>query len=197
MARQKKSIIKSVITWLLLLLFLAGGIGVICHFVGIDKDDITDIVNPTFRVVSGESVFKADKENVFYLPASGQARFEIKGTKGYTAKVIPNVTAETDFEYTVDGISYPYSGETDLSYAFDLKCYDNVLTINTDSDYTLESMLSKLWGIDKEFVTVNEHENFSFYKLLVTSLNGENVEILLNIQVTDITVYPDKIIFGR
>lgn len=192
MARQKKSKIISIITWLLLLLLLVGGIGAICHFAGIGKDDITDIVNPVFRIEYNSNVYKTDTENVIALPKDGRARFEVKGTKSYSAVIVPNVTTETDFTYTVNGKVYPYSGEKDLSKAFDIKCYDNAFTVTTDGDYTLENILFKIWGV--ETVTISEHGDFPLYKLIVTSSSGEIVEMLISLTVTGITL-PANIVF--
>lgn len=193
MAKQNKSKIISIITWVIVLLLLVGAIGAIIHFTGINKDDITDIVKPVFRVEYDGKVYKADTENVIDLPQSGQARFEVKGTNKYTVIIAPNVTAETDFDYTVNGKTYPYGGEKDLSFAFDLKKYDSAFTLSADNDYSLESVLSKIWGVDD--ISVNEHDNFPLYRIVVTSSNGETIEMLFGSRVDGVIISPDKIIF--
>lgn len=192
MARQKKSKLLTEIMCGVLLLLLIGSIEAILHFTDIGKDDIVDIVNPTFRVVSSESVFKPDGENIFVLPESGQVRFEVKGTNSYTVAVLPNVTDETDFTYSVNDKTYQFGDEADLSYGFDLKCYDSAFTINAESDYTLVSVLSKLWGIEN--ITVSKNDNSPVYKLVVTSSKGEVVDILLTTCILGITL-PENIIF--
>ena len=137
MAKRKKSKILNVITWLLLLLLLVGGIGAICHFAGITKDDITDLVNPAFRVEYDGKVYKTDTENnVIALPTNSQARFEVKGVKGYTVAVAPNVTDETDFTYSINGKAYPYSGEN-LALAFDINYYDGAFAVVLGDDFKI------------------------------------------------------------
>ncbi len=177
MARQKRSKIISVITWLLLLLLLVGGIGAICHFAGIGKDDITDIVNPTFRVEYAGKVYKADTENVIVLPKSGQARFEIKNCENCAVKVLPNVNAETDFIFTVDGQEHKYSEVQDLTAVF-IKAnnvYGDYFVIDCNNDFSLESVLSMLYDIEQ--ITISEHVNIPPYKIVVTSSNGQVIEL--------------------
>lgn len=189
---KKKINFASVVTRLLILLLFVCGIVVTLRFAGIGKDDIKDIITPVFRVEYGGEIYKTDTENLIALPESGEVRFEVKCANSYSVVIVPNVTAETDFSFTVNGLEYPYSGEKDLSRGFELTCYDNAFTINTDEDYTLESVLSKIWGTDN--VTVSEHDTFPLYKLVVTSSSGEKIEILLSFYIMSITL-PENIVF--
>lgn len=198
MAKQKKSKFVSVITWLLLLLLLIGCIGLILHFLGIGKDDITDIINPTFRVEYDGNVYKADTENVLALPESGQARFEIKNCESCTVKVLPNVTDETDFTFTADGNERKYSDVSDLTAVFiqTNNVYGEYFIIDCDNDYSLESVLSSALGADSVVIPVAEITDP--YKLVVTSSDGEVIEILFggtHIYGFDIVLNPSSIIF--
>lgn len=193
MAKRKENKIVRIVTWLLLLLLLVGGIGAVLHFVGIGKDDITDIINPTFRVEYDGNVYKTDTENVLAIPEGGQARFEVKNGGDCSVKIVPNVTAETDFSYIVDGQTYMYSEENDLSVVFDLQVYKGAFTVNFDNATSIESVLSKIWGTDK--IIINDIKSFSFYKIVVTSLSGEVIEILCYVPITGITLSPESIVF--
>lgn len=194
MTKQKKSKIVNLISLFLLLLLLVGGIGAICHFAGISKEDITDLVNPAFRVEYDGKVYKTDTENnVVALPTNSQARFEVKGVKGYTVAVVPNVTDETDFTYLINGKTYPYSGEN-LALAFDINYYDGAFAVVLGDDFSLEYVLSRLWGTDTDTVTVGEHGDFPFYKFVVTSISGEVIELPFGSSVLGLTI-PDTIYF--
>lgn len=193
MARQNKSKFVSVIIWLLLLLLVVAGIGAVLHFTGIGKDDKADIDESTFRIEYGGEVYKADTENIIALPEKGKVRFEVKGTSSYSVNIVPNVTPETDFSYTVNGVTYKYGEKTDLSHAFDLKRYDGAFTIDSDDDYTLDSILSKLWQGDNK-ITIGKRGNFPAYKCEVISSTGETIDLLLTTCITGIKI-PENIVF--
>lgn len=194
MARQKESKLQKIFVWLILLLLLCGCIGVVAHFVGITKDDIKDIFNPTFRVVYGEETYATDTENVLILPTSGQARFDIRNCDGYTVQVLPNVTEETDVTFTIDGVEHRYSDTGDLTAVFleTRNMYGSYFLIDCDNDYTVDSVLSAVWGAEIRLET----GIILPYKLIITSTSGETVVIYIQIgnTATGITL-PDHIIF--
>lgn len=191
MAKQKKSKFVNFVTWLLLLLLLLGGIGVILHFAGIGKDDISDMVNPTFRVEYDGNAYKTDTENIVSISQGGQARFEVKNSGGFTVEVVPNLTAETDFSYSVNGQTHMFSEENDLSGVFGLQVFDGAFTVNFDNATSIESVLSTIWGT--EDITVGERGSFPLYKITVVSSRGETVNIFLYYGITKIEL-PESII---
>lgn len=193
MARQKKSKIASVITWLVLLLLLIGAIGAIVRLSGIGKDDITDMIKPTFRVEYDEKSYTVDNQNSVVLLKGNEAEFAVKNGNKFSVRVLPNVTEETDFTYTVNGKTYLYSGEKDLTEAFGIKIFENTFVIDMSRDYSLENVLSKVWG--GETVTVGEHGSFPYYKLVVTSSDGKTVEMVLQFDVSKVVLTPDIIVF--
>lgn len=192
MSKSNKSKLVSFITLIVVLLLLVVAVGAICHFAGIGKDDITDIVNPVFRIEYDGKVYKTDTDNSLALPNSGQARFEVKGVDSFTVKVAPNVTEETDFTYTVNGQTYSYLAEKDLTAVFDLKFYDNAFALDMGTNYGLENVLARIWGTDD--IIVGEHGNFPLYKIVVTASNGEIIEMPFGVSVTGISI-PDHIVF--
>lgn len=193
MARQKKSKIVNVITWLLLLLLLAGGIGALCHYSGIDKDDVINAVYPVFRVEYGGKTYKSTTANNAVVGLeNGRNRFEVKGTDSFSVVIVPNVTAETDFTFSVGNEDCKYSEETDLSVAFDLQCYDNAFTLTAD-DCSLETILSKIWG---KPVTIGERANIPPYKIVVTSANGEVIDLIFPyVESTGLRLSSENIVF--
>lgn len=176
MTRQKNSKIVNLITWLLLLLLLVGGIGAICHFSGVNKDDIKDMLNPVFRVeYDGKEYTGSD--NVIDLPTDGQAKFAVKGTNGYKVKVLPNAIAEADITYSVDGTPYAYSEENLTSVFVDNdSVYAECFYVNCMQSYALIDVLSRLWG--GRPVEIKDGEINNPYKIVITSSNGEAIELL-------------------
>lgn len=63
---------------------------------------IKDLTNSAFCVEYAGKEYTGEN-NVITLPTDGQAMFTVKGCDGYTVKIVPNVTVETDFTYTVNG----------------------------------------------------------------------------------------------
>lgn len=189
MSRYKKSKFVSSISIIILLL---GCIGVVLYLSGVRKDDLTDIINPVFRVEYDDNIYKADTDNIISLPSKGQARFEVKGTDGYSVKVVPNVVEECDFNYTVNGKSYSYFAEKDLSSAFELQSYASAFVLDMSEKYDIESVLSRLWGSDN--ITVGEHESFILYKFVVTSVDGQVIELPFGSSAIKI-VLPESIVF--
>ena len=194
MARRNKSENKivSVIIWLLLLALLVGGVAMVLHFAGIGKDDITDIFKPTFRVEYGENVYKTDTENILDVPLSGQARFGIKNCESCTIKVLPDVTAETDFTFTVNGQEKKYSEVEDLTAAFIRKnnVYGDYFIIDFDENYAVESVLSRVYETNN--VEVGERTVTYPYKIVVTSSEGEKIEISLRFEAKVAKITLDK-----
>ncbi len=191
MARRKNNLI-NFITWLLLLLLLACCVGAVIRYSGITKDDITDLVKPTFRIECEGQVFKTDTENVYVMPVFGQARFDIKNSERCTVKVLPNVTKETDFTFTVAGKEQKYSEVGDLTAVF-LKTnnvYGDYFVIDFGEDYKIQSVLSRFYGTNE--IILPEGCNPS-YKLVVSS-GAEKIEIILCFDVETI-VLPESIVF--
>ena len=141
---KRKSKLSSLIIAVVALLVLAFVVGVIVKFTRIG-DDLTDLFDTSFRVEYNGVNYKGEN-NEIYLKNNEQARFEVKSVNGYSVVVKPNVTSQTDFTYTVDGVSYKYS-ETNLTKAFCTQ--DNFQSgyfkLNAFENYSLESVLSKLY----------------------------------------------------
>ena len=191
MARQKKSKTANIITLLLLLLLLAGSIGAICHFSGIGKDDITDIVNPVFRVEYDGNIYNANTESVITLPTKGQAQFKVKGVDSYKVTVTPNVTPETDFVFEVGNAAAYRFSQTRLSPLFisEDSIRNGSFYLNCLSDYSLESVLSKLYD-SAEIKVLGSIE--CPYLLTFTA---KNITIKFVIFVPKITLSESNIIF--
>lgn len=140
---KRKSIFKSLLTAVVILLVIALAVGLIFKYTKAG-DRIRDLVNPAFRIEYDGKNYEG-KNNVIALPAEGQARFKVKGAESYKVMLTPNVTSETDFEYETNDGLYRYS-QTDLSKVFTYTVKNGILYFNCLEDYSLESVLSKLHG---------------------------------------------------
>lgn len=197
MAKRTGSRFDKLIAWLLVLFLLFGCIGVLFYLLKIDKDDIVSILKPEFYVEYDGQVFETGTENVITLPESGQARFDVKNCESYIVQILPNVTDETDFIYTVKGEEYRFSDITGLTAAFfeSDNIYGNYFIIDCDKDYSLGNVVSSTLGAS---VTINDSVE-NPYLLVVTSSDGKKIEIAFGgvynyIDVTGISL-PESIVF--
>ena len=173
--RGKKSKFLSivlVVAVVLVILLAFGGLSK-CSAV---KDKVTDIISPSFGVELDGKTYKGDG-NCIQLPSKGQVIFNVKNGGGYRVEVKPNVTAETDFDYSVGDKTYPYGGE-DLTASFidSKQIFGEMFVIDCDQNMSLQSVLSRVWGGAEVSVTVPE--GVWLYKLVVTSAGGGTVSFL-------------------
>lgn len=175
MAMRKKSIFKTVMIWLLLLLLLVGGIGAVCYFAGIGKDDITDIVKPTFRIEYDGRIYKTTTENLIDLPCDGQAVIKVKNGGQYSVKVSPFAT----YSFTMNGekrlldksediTEFLINGSEVLSDYFIMNC-DGIL---------LQKAIKKMCGSSNEYVFSGNANDFCL-NLFITSETGELITVKL------------------
>ena len=63
-------------------------------------------------------IMKQDAENKFVVKYTFGA--VNKDISGYTLKIVPNVSHDNDFDFTVDGEIYSFGAEEDLTKGFDI-----------------------------------------------------------------------------
>jgi hypothetical protein len=191
---NKQNTVVKVITYIIVLLLLAGAVGAIVKFTGI-VDKIREATDTSFHIVIDDTSYTGSDNNI-KLQSEGQSKFEIKNGGECSVKVLPNVTKDNDFSYTADGVEHSYL-ETDglTSVFFSNDCiYGDYFILKYDKDFTLESILSQLYnGVE---IVLSENNLSAPYVLVVTSESGESISfnLCLNIPVTDI-VLPSEIIF--
>lgn len=188
---KRKTVLKRIISAVLVLLLLALILGAIYKFTDVG-DIITDLLDKDFRVELDGLTYKGD-DNKITLRVNEQMRFIVKGANGYKVTITPNVTDETDFVYTVDGLVYRYS-DINLSKVF--LSQDNTQSgyflLNALDDYTIESVLSKVY--EGKTVIVNNSLIYP-YVLTITS-KDKTIRFLICIDdVTGITLDCENIIF--
>lgn len=216
--------IVKVLIFAVYVLLILGIIGAIIYFVGNSESGMY-VMYGTEKLVSGNSgiTIEWNEENK-------TAEFQIGNSDGWgvysvtdcTAKIVPNVNDDTDFEYTISGISgtQKYSYETDLTAAFveDYSSYSgNGFEINEDggftlcidsaysdsvlgSDYCMQYMLYKVYG-GKEITLSSavDMTTYPYFAVKVTSPDGKSSItipfILSEVEVTDFVVRTSKFFF--
>lgn len=136
------------------------------------------------------------------LSCTEETKFTVKYTfansKSYSVKVVPNVTEETDFEYTVDGEVYKFSDIKDLTEVFKVKLYDDYFTVE------MPEHMSKVMEVLYEGQNVELPDGIDlmakpYFKLVAKSYNEKDeVTILLTravIHVDGIEIDPEIIPF--
>ncbi len=183
--RFLKTIVKVLIAAVYVLLIL-GIIGGIIYLVG-NADSGMYVMYGTQKLVSGNSGITIEwneENNTATFQVGNSDDWGVYAVTDCTAKIVPNVNDDTDFEYTVSGISgtQKYSSETDLTAAFveDYSSYSgNGFTINEDGDFTL--------CIDSAYSDSVLGSDYCMQYMLYKVYGGK--EIMLSSAI-DMTTYP-------
>ncbi|MCD7729840.1 MAG: hypothetical protein LUI60_08060 [Clostridia bacterium] len=138
-----KTIVKVLIFAVYVLLIL-GIIGAIVYFIGSSESGMY-VMYGTQKLVSGNggiTIEWNDENNTATFQIGNSDDWGVYTVEDCTAKIVPNVNDDANFEYTIAGISgtQKYSSETDLTAAFveDYTSYGgNGFKINEDGEFTL------------------------------------------------------------
>lgn len=204
MSEKKKSVLKNILCWLLVVLFALVAIGVVVFVIkdyasnkeegsnkvqgggffhdifegvgGIVGDIIGDTTEKRIAVTyNGERLKDGDSVE---LPESGQARFEVENGGKYTVQVLPNVTEETDFNFVVGGVPRSFLSQGDLCERFVSPNNKTEKYFNVSCSYekfTVEGILLVLYGSNVQVKTDIEYP----FKLVVTGSNGSSITVNL------------------
>lgn len=187
---KRKSIFGRIVLAVIVLLLLALLIGALCKFTRVG-DYVKDLFDITFRVEYDGVNYKGNN-NTISLPPNKQARFNVKGANGYKVAITPNVTAETDFTYTVDGVEHKYS-ETNLTSVFlsQENMQSGYFELNIIENYTIESVLSKLYDGQTILIDVD----LSTPYLLTITSDESKVQFVIGLGVKGVSLDIDRIVF--
>ena len=92
-----------------------------------------------------------------------------KDISGYTLKIVPNVSHDNDFDFTVDGEIYSFGAEEDLTKGFDITQNENDFVVS--GNYTMQSILQRLYP-DKE-VSFNQDDVDNSVSLILVKRKKE------------------------
>lgn len=186
-----------IITYILIVLLLVGTVGIVIKFTNGGTTDFK-----TFYVeADGKTYLDSGK----FALKHGENRFETKYTfannnadkhKGYTVKIVPNTTEETDFNFVFNGETISFGSIGDLTASFDIR-KDKTGFCIVDNGITVESVLQDIFG-DIELNDIQFDYSKAYFNLIVSSYNGENsvvIELLVNVPVTGVDLDKDDIVF--
>jgi hypothetical protein len=178
MVSSKKHSVKlsKVLSYVVVILLLAAICGCLAYFTNGFTSDFK-----TFYVESNGNTYLSNTSG-YILSAEKENRFDVKYTfsalskevNGYSVKIVPNVTNETDFDFKVGDDVYSFGAEPDLTKGFDIVYYDDYFII--DGNYSMQSVLNKLYP--ESVVTFEENEvkwDEDLYTLLVYSYNEKSI----------------------
>ena len=172
-AKQTGKKVTKVIAYILVVLVIAGVIGVIVRFTGGFTSDFK-----TFYVsVNGKDVLST--AGGFQLTKDNPLTVDVKYTfgtaggdvNGYAVKVVPHVVDGQDFDFSLDGQIYSFQAETNLTAGFDIEYGKNSFTITPKG--IVADVLQAVYP-NKEIGGCEGKGYVDMYSLIVTSYNGES-----------------------
>lgn len=183
-AKLTNTVIK-VISYILVVMVLAGVIGVVAYFTGGFSSGfktfyLTINGNDVLTSASGYSV---DSENPLIVDVKYVFGFASEGETGYKVKVVPNVVEGEDFEFEVDGEKQSFQAQKDLTAGFNIEYEENSFTLTPLGNFN-EIMQGVYPTAEIDCSGVNRYENM--FALVVTSYD----------ESASVTVYfccPDKV----
>ncbi|MBQ6921524.1 MAG: hypothetical protein IJQ66_00395 [Clostridia bacterium] len=173
------------ITYLLILLVVVAVIGFVAHYTnGFTGDFKTFYVTVNGKDVmtsaGGYEVSNTKPLNVTVKYTFGALSDE---AKGYSVKIVPNKVEGKNFDFSVEGETYSFFAEKDLSAGFYLAKEEQSFTV-TPKGGTFTEVLQAIYRGQ----AVSDCEDYVYedmFTLIVTSYNGE-AAVTLNFSVTGV-----------
>lgn len=176
-SKKKKNTAVAVISCVLLVLIVLGAVGLLLRF----TNGFTEAFKSFYLVHDDEQILNA--QNQMVLDTGKEQSFEVHYTfesvmdnppNGYSVKVVPRATKTTDFEFTVDGNKYLYSGEKDLTKAFGIVEDEDFFTLTIPHDLNMRKVLEDLYPGQTVTVPDTLDGEEYYYTLVVTSYNEKS-----------------------
>lgn len=178
MKNSVKTKLVNILTVVVFVAVLVVSVGLIIKFTDIGSK-VKDELNPEFRIEYNGQTYKSGKYNIGLPLEEGQAKFTVKGTNGYKVTVTPNVTAEDDLYYYVDGVQYSFSKENLNGYIVkEDNIFSNSFVIDYSDTLLLENVLSKIWGGSE---IILEQNLILPYLITITSDKGDKIEFAVGV----------------
>ena len=196
MSGTTKNGVGKIITYIAVLLIFVLIFGVLGFFTNGFTSDFK-----TFYVENNGEKILNDKEN-YTISTGSDYRFDVKYTfgfmqksqkLGYHVKVVPNTAKDTDFDITVDGNTYVYSAEKDLTNGFEVEQADDYFILTAAKD-----MLGVLQAVypDKEITLPQLSPQIPYFTLVISSEDyGAEIRISFNLIHSDIVLSQNKMVF--
>lgn len=184
---KKNSNTTNTIVAILSLLFVVAIVAFVFKFTNGLNEDLK-----TFYIEhNGKQIVATDSQMTF--DTESEHRFDCKyisnpDNNTFNLKVVPNVTEETDFNYTVDGKSYKWSEVQDLTACFNIDKQNNFFVISFPVDFSMESILSSLYP-ESNVVISDSLSLYQYYYTLHVSNYNEKINYYIDFSVSDVVDY--------
>ena len=172
---MKQGAVIKLISWVLIILLLAAGIGAIAYFTGGFTGEFkTFYISVDDRdILTSASDYKVSISEP--LSVNVKYTFAEDGANGYSVKVVPNTLDGKDFDFIVDGEPYSYQAESDLTAGFDIELKESSFVLKPKG--TLNEVMAAVYpNSEIEDLTGKGYENM--FLLVVDSYNGESTVTL-------------------
>ncbi len=177
----------SVFIAILSLLFVVGVVAFIFKFTNGLNEDLK-----TFYIEhNGKQIVATDSHMTF--DTESEHRFDCKyisnpDNNTFNLKVVPKVTEETDFSYTVDGKSHKWSEVEDLTSCFNLDKQANYFIVSFPADFSMQGVLNSLYP-ESQVVISDTLSLYQYYYTLHVSNYNEKINYYIDFNVSDVVDY--------
>lgn len=144
---------------------------------------------------NGKQIVATDSKMTF--DTESEHRFDCKYISNpddntFNLKVVPNVTEETDFSYTVDGESHKWSEVEDLTSCFNLDKQANYFIVSFPADFSMQGVLNSLYP-ESQVVISDTLSLYQYYYTLHVSNYNEKINYYIDFNVCDFENYIETI----
>lgn len=184
---SKKNSIGSVFIAILSILLVVAVVAFIFKFTNGLNEDLK-----TFYIEhNGKQIVATDSQMTF--DTESEHRFDCKyisnpDNNTFNLKVVPNVTEETDFSFTVDGKSHKWSEVEDLTSCFNLDKQANYFIVSFPADFSMQGVLNSLYP-ESQVVISETLSLYQYYYTLHVSNYNEKINYYIDFNVSDAVDY--------
>lgn len=184
---KKNSNASSVLVAIFSILFVVGVVAFVFKFTNGLNEDLK-----TFYIEhNGKQIVATDSQMTF--DTESEHRFDCKyisnpDNNTFNLKVVPNVTEETDFSYTVDGKSHKWSEVEDLTSCFNLDKQANYFIVSFPVDFSMQGVLNSLYP-ESQVVISDTLSLYQYYYTLHVSNYNEKINYYIDFNVSDVVDY--------
>ena len=184
---KKNSAATNTIVAILSILFVIAIVGFVFKFTnGLNED-----LKTFYLEHNGKQIVTSESNMTFDI--NSEHRFNCKyisnpDNNTFNLKVVPNVTEETDFEFTVDGKSYKWNEVEDLTSCFNIDKQNNYFIISFPADFSMAKILSSLYPTS-ELITFDSLSLYNYYFTLHVSNYNDSIDYYIDFNVGNFEDY--------
>lgn len=199
--RNMASTVGKVITYILLILAVAGIVGFFAFF----TNGFTEEFKSFYIEQDGKPVLNTNTST--NMDFGKTYSFNVKyvfddltdsENKGYFVKIVPNTNTDTDFLFTADGDEIAFSSIKELTSAFTMNRQTDSFTVTIPEKFSMADVLGKIYKDCEIILPEDFDESAYWYRLEVSSYNGEityNIRFRLGADVQSVELDYSQIIF--